>query len=366
MPRKRKDGDSRRESSGKRWKRKQVTKARFQELGVDSSNRIRQRIELDSSEFTFLFRLEGGRDSIDSETIVRVFDGDGHKVKSSERRLVAIGSVEDRLLKMKIDGERLSAADKALVKGAVEVWEDGESRFYIVTDTAVAPRILGMDRGKVAVLAARWLDVEAIAEARERLREVKKQKQVADILAATDRQSFGWYRQEVPDQPKRSILVGSNNGKDPTSESDSLVVCYKETDGRYYLAEERWSGAWSAPDKDGYRERVNVVLDRLQIAFHDEEEAQRSFMLAAKSGDIPRFEERKDCRHKQSIAGRLRVWEHEGIDVKALYTRPPAEKRKKEESPVDVAIDVVREENGLPSLRKDAPRGKRVRIPHAG
>src|SRR5690606_3874418 len=99
-----------------------------------------------------------------------------------------------------------STADQALVKGAVEVWEDGESRWIIVTDTAAAPRILGMDRGKVAVLAARWADVEAITRARELLREMKKQKQVADILAATDRQSFGWYRQEVPDQPKRSIL----------------------------------------------------------------------------------------------------------------------------------------------------------------
>ncbi|KKK72102.1 hypothetical protein LCGC14_2907250, partial [marine sediment metagenome] len=123
---------------------------------------------------------------------------------------------------------------------------------------AVAPNMLQIGRDKASKLMARARDAEAIRQIREDLREERKQTQVNRLMSAAGRDAFGWYRQDVPDQKLRSVLCGSNNGKDPSRESDSLVVCFKAGDGRYYVAEETWDGSWSAEDRDGHRDRVGV------------------------------------------------------------------------------------------------------------
>lgn len=265
MPRKRKkSGKPRRESSGKRWKRNRAAKARFQALGVTPGCPNHQRIDLDSMEFACLFTVIGGQKVIGPGT-ARVFDMHG-----------------------KMPGE------------------------------AVAPNLLQIGRDKASKLMARAQDAAAIRQIREDQREEGKQKQVNRLISAVERDAFGWYRQEVPDQKLRSVLCGSNNGKDPTVESDALVICFK-ADNVYHVGEERWDGGWSEPDADGYRERVGVTLDLLEISFYDEHEAQRAFMLTAKAGELERFADREDATHKHRIAKRLRAWECEGQDMKELY-----------------------------------------------
>lgn len=266
MPRKRKNGGkTRRESSGNRWKRNRAAKARYRMLGIDPRNPNHQRIEIDSMEFACLFTVIGGRDPI-GPGIVRAFDMHGRR-----------------------------------------------------PGKAVAPNILQIGRDKASKLMAKARDAEAIRQIREDQREERKQLQVNRLMAAIDRDAFGWYRQEVPDQKLRSVLAGSNNGKDPTRESDNLVVCFKGDDGRYHVAEETWDGSWSNADEHGHRERVGVNLDSLDITFHDEHEAQRALVFAAKAGELERFADREDASHFHRIAARLRAWEHQGQDRKQIY-----------------------------------------------
>lgn len=266
MPRKRKDaGKPRRESSGKRWKRNRASMARYRALGVDPSDPNHQRIEIDSMEFACLFTIVGGREPI-GPGIVRVFDMHGQR-----------------------------------------------------PGKAVSPNLLQIGRDKASKLMAQAQDAAAIREIREDQREEKKQMQVNRLVSASDRDSFGWYRQEVPDQKLRSVLCGSNNGKDPTRESDSLVICYKSDDGRYHIAEEQWDGSWSGDKGEGYREREGVSLDELPFSFHDEHEAQRAIVFAAKAGELERFSDREDATHMHRIADRLRAWEHQGKDRKEIY-----------------------------------------------
>ena len=216
-------------------------------------------------EFACLFTIEGGRDPI-GPGIVRAFDAHGQKAGK-----------------------------------------------------AVAPNILQLGRDKASKLMRQAEDAALIRQIREDLREERKQTQVNRLLSASERDAFGWYRQEVPDQKLRSVLCGSNRGKDPTRESDKLVVCFKADDGRYHVAEESWDGSWSAPDADGHRERVGVDLDPLPFTFHDEHEAQRAIVFAAKAGELERFADREDATHLHRIADRLQVWERDGNDMKQIF-----------------------------------------------
>lgn len=295
MPRKRKGGKRRRESSGNRWKRNRATQARYQAFGIESDGPIHRRIELDSLEFLCAFRIVGGLDSIDQDAVIRVYDSDGNRVALTTTATVTEECIEHRMFGAEV--------------GAV-----------VESSAAVVPDILlGIGRDKASLLMRSAADAEARRQILENLRDAKRQAQVSALLVATRRNAFGWYRQEMPDQNLRSILLGSNNGKDPTSESDSLVVCFKTDDGRYHVAEETWDGSWSEPDKDGFRERVGVQISELPITFHDEHEAQRAVVFAAKAGQLERFEDRRDASHMHRIAARLRAWEHEGQDFKKIY-----------------------------------------------
>lgn len=266
MPRKRKNGGkTRRESSGKRWKRSRAAVARYRALGVDPRNPNHQRIEVDSMEFACLFTVEGGRDSI-GPGIVHAFNAHGCK-----------------------------------------------------PGKAVAPNILQLGRDKASKLMRRADDAALIRQIREDQREERKQMQVNRLMGAVARDAFGWYRQEVPDQRLRSVLCGSNNGKDPSVQSDKLIVCFKGDDGRYQVGEETWDGSWSTPDADGYREREGVDFDPAPVTFHDEHEAQRAVMFAAKAGELERFADREDATHMHRIADRLLVWEHMGQNRKEIF-----------------------------------------------
>jgi len=188
---------------------------------------------------------------------------------------------------------------------------------------------LSIGRDKASKLMAYAAQAEAIKLIRERMREERSQLQVQRVLAAHDRGTLAWRAQrDVSDQQMRSILVGSS-GADPTVKSDGLVVCYRTDSGHYQIATETWDGRWSEPDENGVRHRVGVTLDPMDdVAFIDERSAQRSFMLAVRSGEMPGFDQ-VDPMYVRYMADRLRQWEHGGEDVKARVEKIRAAKRKK-------------------------------------
>lgn len=267
MPRQR-----RRDQSGRRWKRRQARLERDRNLGI-ARDPNHQRIHVDSLEFASLFTVVGGRAKI-GDAIVRAFDCNGRRPRS-----------------------------------------------------AVAPRILDIERDKASKLMAKARDAAAIRRAKEKLRQEQKQSQIDDLLTAYEHNLFVWRRQEVPDQKLRSVLVGSNAGKDPTRESDSLVICFKADDGRYYIGEETWHGGWSTADGNGFRERIDVCIDVLQnddgtlLTFADESEAHRAIKLAAHMGELERFEDQKSADYVRRHADRLRIWHHDDHDMKRIYGR---------------------------------------------
>jgi len=292
MSRKRK-----RESKARRWKRKRETLRFEREAGV-RPGRNHERIDLEPLEFACLFTVEGGRDKI-GDAFVRAVD-----------------------------------------------------RFGRRPGKPVAPRILDIERDKASKLMAYADDAETLRLLRMGLRDERSQRQSAKLLSAFERNAVGWYRQDVPDQTQRSILMGTNGG-DPERSSDGTVVCFKldsETAGQYDLPEcgkyaiarEYWDGGWSVPDADGHRERVGVSLDVLEhdghvLTFRDKDEAQRAFMLAidectsSEDDDDPmsEFSDIRDAGRIESQARKLRVWERNGTDMKALYERPKSEPENK-------------------------------------
>jgi len=268
MPRKR-----RRDKSGRRWKRRQARIQRARALGVNRDSN-HQRIHVDSLEFASLFTVLGGRAKI-GDGIVRAFTCDGRR-----------------------------------------------------PGPAVAPRILDIERDKASKLMAKARDAEAIRRAKEKLRTEQKQALIDDLLTAYEHNLFVWRRQEVPDQRMRSVLIGTNQGKDPTRESDSLVICFKADDGRYYVGEEKWSGEWSAPDDNGHRERIGVHVELYEESdsndpqtFADESEAHRAIKLAAHMGEHERIEDQQNADYVRRFADRLRIWHRGDHDMKKIYSR---------------------------------------------
>lgn len=184
----------------------------------------------------------------------------------------------------------------------------------------VVHNLLSITRDKASKLMAYAATAEAIRVIRENMREERKQMQVNRILQAHDTGRLKWLRQEVPDQQMRSVLVGSSDAN-PADRSEDLVVCFRDSSGRYVIATETWTGEMSAPYDDGARMRVGVDLDIMEGAsFHDESEAQRAFMFAVRMGEMPGFDE-TDPAFAARMADRLRSWEHCGRDMKAERER---------------------------------------------
>ncbi len=297
-----------RESKGQRWKRERANKRLAQAAGLRPDvNHLR--IDLDSTEFQSLFAVEGG-----------------HK---------KIGDIQHKAINC--FGKRPGI------------------KFGGVYGIAVAPSILDIERDKASKLMAQAADAVAIREARERMREEGVAKRVNRLLSAHDRGATGWYRHEVPDQDQRTILMGTNHGKDPLIESAGMIVTVKTETGDHLIGREFWTGGWSAPDENGQRERLGVVVDfagdppKLDengkpkdngwpSSFHSKKEAQAALLYAidegAKlefvSGAKLDFKEIQSHDRIEARASRLKAWEKNGVDMKEAYcrNRPPAPKSK--------------------------------------
>jgi len=268
-----------RESRAARNAREKAQKRLLRSVGFDPKDPNHLRFDLESSEFALLFTVEGGRESIGPGTVLAM---DSH----------------------------------------------GQ-----IAPSAVAPRLQSLDRGKVAIMSAHWEDVEALAEAREKIREDRSQMQFHKLMKAYENQARGWFRHDVPDQVQRSIFMGSNHGKDPTLETQRAIVCHK-VDDHYIIAAETWSGGWSEPDENGQRERLGVDPDVLEdITFDSKKEAQEAFLFAIDQGQYPEWVDLADGERWIKRSEKLRAWAiGDGTDMKALYRRPSKPKKQKQKS----------------------------------
>jgi len=261
-----------RENKASRRARQRAEREHWAALASDAG--IYERIEIDSIEFATTFLIPGGREVLEGCRWV-AFDRNGNQ-----------------------------------------------------PEQPICHKWLSIGRDKASKLMAYAAQAEAIRRIRERMREERSQLQVQRILDAHDRGTLAWRAQRgVSDQQMRSILVGSSDS-DPTVKSDGLVVCYRTDSGHYQIATETWDGQWSEPDEDGVRHRIGVTLDPMDVVFIDERNAQRGFMLAVRSGEMPGFDQ-VDPAYVRYMADRLRHWEHDGTDMKARVEKIRAGKRKK-------------------------------------
>ncbi len=271
---------STRESRATRNKREKAQKRLLRSVGFDPNDPDHLRFDLESTEFALLFTVEGGRESIGPGQVLAM-DSLGQKV-----------------------------------------------------GVAIAPRLQSLDRGTVAIMSSHWEDVAAIAAVREKIREDRSQMQYQRLMEAYANQKVGWYRQDVPDQEQRSILMGTNHGKDPTLETQRAVVCYK-VDDHYVVSAETWSGGWSERDADGNRKRLGVDPDVLEgITFHSKKEAQEALLYAIDEGQMPEWLDLANADRMVAHSERLRAWTKNGKDMKAHYRQPSKpEKQKKDSGP---------------------------------
>lgn len=277
-----------RESKGQRRTRARAEKQLAQAAGLTpGANHLR--IDLDPFEFQGLFTVEGGRE--------------------------------------KIGDIRYTAIDRCGKRAGI--------KFGREHGIAVAPSILDIGRDKASKLMEQAADAVAIRDARERMRGERLAKRVNRLLAAHDRGAVGWYRQEVPDQNQRTILMGTNHGKDPLIESAGMVVAVKTEDGDHLIGREFWSGGWSVPDSNGQRERLGVTMDYVDDdgvpkSFYSKKEAESALLFAVDegatltfgSGVELAFGEIQNHDRIEAQARRLKAWEKNGVDMKEAYCRP--------------------------------------------
>ena len=103
-------------------------------------------------------------------------------------------------------------------------------------------------------------------------------------------------------------------------------------------------------------------LDPLPLTFFDEKEAQTAIVYAAKMGELPRFEDRKDATWTARFASRTRAWEHAGDDMKVRYPRRVARVAEPKRDEIDLTLEGVRSDIGLPAKHEPAEKGKRIRV----
>jgi hypothetical protein len=255
---------------------------------------------------------------------------------TSDRRAQVRGFVAEAksVNRQRIEVDSMEFMDLFLVRGGEIHFEPGMyvqavDRHGRKPGRPVVDRILQIGRDKAAELMRNGDDAAAIRQRREDRREILSQRQMLRRLEAEARKAYLWCREDhMPDQVKRSVLTSTNKIKDPTMGSDGQIVCYK-VDDRYYVAAEYWPGTWSAPDADGFRERIDVTLDVLETSFHDEKEAHATINLMAQSGRDIRFGDRQNPRAMQAKAARLREWKVGDVDLKKIYAKPAKVEKKK-------------------------------------
>jgi hypothetical protein len=267
-----------RESRAVRNAREKAQNRLLRTVGFDPDDPNHLRFDLESTEFALLFTVEGGQEIIGTE-LVQAFDAQGLKM-----------------------------------------------------GTAIAPSLQGLDRGKVAIMSARWEDVEALTVAREQIREERSQMQYQRLMKAYADNTVGWFRHEVPDLEQRAILMGTNHGKDPTIETGRALVCYKVED-HYVVSAETWDGGWSAPNENGERERLGVIQDVVEgITFHSKKEAQEAVLFAVdekSEGFAEEWHYLANAARMVTHSERLRAWTKNGKDMKAHYRQPSKPEKQK-------------------------------------
>lgn len=265
-----------RESDASRRRRRQETRNLMQDVGLPPDGPIRKRIDLDSSEFAHTFIREGGRESVGGDIVVRATDCSGRRVEK---------------------------------------------------DTLLVPKQMGMGRGKRSweAIAARWKDVEAIQYVKKLIRATRARRLNTRLKAAVKNGDRGFYRQNVSDQEFRSILLGTNQGKNPIEECDGLLAFEKLPSGRYGVHRETFAGARTPPDENGDKHRVGVQKDFLwndgkAMTFVNRRIGEQALFLAIEEGAELEFEsgtklcydDIRDGERIGKMASKLKIWHRRG------------------------------------------------------
>ena len=245
----------------------------MQDVGLPPDGPIRKRIDLDSSEFAHTFIREGGRKSVGGDVVVRATDCSGRRVEK---------------------------------------------------DILLVPKQMGMGRGKRSweAIAARWKDVEAIQYVKKLIRETRARRLNTRLKTAVKNGDQGLYRQNVTDQAFRSILLGTNQGKNPIEECDGLLVFHKLASGRYGVHRETYAGARTPPDENGNKHRVDVQMDPLwdegkEMTFRNKSVGVQAVLFAIeegaelefKSGAKLCYDDIRDGERIGKMASKLKKWE---------------------------------------------------------
>lgn len=225
--------------------------------------------ELDSLEFSAVFRVQGGRSHLGMQAVA--FDCNGKRVQGG-----------------------------------------------------ITPSILGIERDKASKLMKKAKEAQLIQARKESLRVKRGNRQTRNILEAFDSGDLRWVRRDddlavakialadgsefATCQRQKSYLVGSSDLKrDPLNEAQNQVVCFRGDDMRFYVGEETY-------DENSQGTFVPLNEDGCPITYPSREVAERSVLLKIEQGEIERLENRIVGDIHKRMGKRLRLWETDKAD----------------------------------------------------
>jgi hypothetical protein len=187
------------------------------------------------------------------------------------------------------------------------------------------PNILSIGRDKASKLMEKAKDAQLVQARREALRVKRETRQTRNILESFDKGDLQWVRRDddlgtatislpsgeqfVTCQQLKSYLVGSSDlNEPPVNRGVNQVVCFRGDDMRFYVGEETYdenSDAKFAPLNEKGR----------PVTYPSRESAERSILLAIEHGEIERLENRIVGNIHARMDKKLRVWETDGADA---------------------------------------------------
>lgn len=188
----------------------------------------------------------------------------------------------------------------------------------------IIPDILGIGRDKASKLMQKAKEAQLIQARKEALRVKRGNRQTRNILEAFDSGDLRWVRRDddlatatiqladggefVTCQQLKSYLVGSSDlDRDPLNEARNQVVCFRGDDMRFYVGEETY-------DENSEGTFVALHEDGDPITYPSREVAERSILLKVEQGEIERLENRVVGDIHKRMSQKLRLWETDNGD----------------------------------------------------
>lgn len=228
--------------------------------------------DLDSLEFSAVFRVQGGRQHLFGMGTVAAFDCNGKRVQ----------------------------------KG-------------------ITPSILGIERDKASKLMQKAKEAQLIQARKEALRVKRGTRQTRNILEAFDSGDLQWVRRDddlasakitlpngeqfVTGQQLKSYLVGTSDlDEQPLNRAVNQVICFRGDDMRFYVGEETY-------DENSEATFAPLHEDGRPITYPSREVAERSILLKVEQGEVERLQDRIVGDIHARMDKKLRVWETGNADA---------------------------------------------------